>query len=70
MMITPADIETVIQRWKRATRPLKIGDQQYGHRLVRMLEDSKHVDVRRFDDPLEAATFLVLVRLLREVEGS
>ena len=67
-MITAADIRTIAERWKRATRPLKIQDQKYGHHLVQMLGEYNGEEIKRFDDPLEAAAFIVLVRIVRELD--
>lgn len=55
-------------RWKRASRPLKIQDQRYGHRLVQMLAEYNGEEIKRFDDPLEAAAFIVLVRMVKELD--
>ncbi len=65
-MVTTAEIRTIAERWKRGTRPLKIHDQEYGNRLVKMLEECNGHEITRFDDPLEAATFIILTRMLRE----
>ncbi len=67
-MITAADIRTMADRWQRASRPLKIQDQRYGHRLVQMLAEYNGEEIKRFDDPLEAAAFIVLVRMVKELD--
>lgn len=67
-MVTAADIRIIADRWKRATRPLRIQDQGYGNRLVTMLEEYHGQEITRFDDPLEAAAFIVLIRMIREQE--
>ena len=67
-MITAADIRTMADRWMRASRPLKIQDQRYGHRLVQMLAEYNGEEIKRFDDPLEAAAFIVLVRMVKELD--
>jgi len=64
-MISSADIREIAERWKRATRPLKIHEQKYGHRLVKMLEEYNGEEIKRFDDPLEAATYIVLIQVLK-----
>jgi hypothetical protein len=65
-MISSADIRTISERWKRATRPLRIHDQKYGHRLVKILEEYNGEEIKRFDDPLEAAAFIVLIGMLKD----
>jgi len=65
-MISSADIREIAERWKRATRPLKIHEQKYGHRLVKMLEEYNGEELKRFDDPLEAAAFIVLIQVVKE----
>lgn len=67
-MVTAAEIKIIADRWKRATRPLKIHEQNYGHRLVAMLEQYHGEEIRRFDDPLEAAAFIVSIGMLKELE--
>ncbi|MCE5299041.1 MAG: hypothetical protein MUE45_01220 [Methanoregulaceae archaeon] len=67
-MVTAADIRVIAERWKRATRPLKIHEQNYGYRLVTMLEQYNGEEIRRFDDPLEAAAFIVSIGMLKELE--
>ena len=65
-MISSADMKTISERWKRATRPLRIHEQKYGHRLVEMLEEYNGEEIKRFDDPLEAAAFIVLIGMLKD----
>jgi len=67
-MVTAADIRIIAERWKRATRPLKIHEQNYGHRLVTMLEHYNGEEIKRFDDPLEAAAFIVSIGMLKELD--
>lgn len=47
---------------------MKIQDQRYGHRLVQMLAEYNGEEIKRFDDPLEAAAFIVLVRMVKELD--
>ena len=47
-------------------RPLKIDDQHYGAKVVGMLERYKGPELAYFDDPLEAATFIILIGLMKE----
>jgi hypothetical protein len=65
-MISSADMKEIAERWKRATRPLTIHDQKYGHRLVKMLEEYNGEELKRFNDPLEAAAFIVLIQMVKE----
>ena len=65
-MISSAEIKTIAERWKRATRPLKIHDQKYGLRLVEMFNEYNGEAIKRFDDPLEAAVFTVLIEMLKD----
>ncbi|HTY14465.1 MAG TPA: hypothetical protein VMC42_02055 [Methanoregulaceae archaeon] len=65
-MVTATEMKTLVERWKRGMRPLKIDDQHYGTKVVRMLEHYKGPELAYFDDPLEAATFIILIGLLKE----
>lgn len=67
-MGTPADLKRIADRWRRATRPLKIEDQKYGHELVRMLEARAGQASRVFEDPLEEAVFALLIGMVRTLE--
>jgi hypothetical protein len=67
-MVTPADVKKLADRWKRATRALRIQEQAYGHRLVRMLEDSGDRKFAVIDDPLEAAAFILFIGMVKELE--
>jgi hypothetical protein len=64
-MVTAADMRIIAERWKRATRPLKIHDQEYGNRLAIMLEGYNGEEIKRFDDPLEAAAYIVLIGMFK-----
>jgi hypothetical protein len=68
-MVTETDMMKMIERWKRGTRALRIHDQQYGHRMIRLLERYHGPTLRLFDDYLEAATFFILVGMLRDMEN-
>ena len=65
-MVTATEMKTLVERWKRGMRPLKIDDQHYGTKVVRMLERYQGPELAYFDDPLEAATFIVLIGLMKE----
>jgi hypothetical protein len=67
-MVTEADMKKMIERWKRGTRPLKIYEQQYGEQLVRLLEQYNSPALKIFDDPLEAATFVLFTGLLKDLD--
>ena len=71
-MIAPADIEKMAARWKRATWALKIEDKKYGNKLAQMLEiDGYYREVlKRFDNPLDAAIFIIPIGMLKEPEDS
>jgi hypothetical protein len=65
-MVTAADMRIIAERWKRATRPLKIHDQEYGYRLAKMLAGYNGEEIKRFDDPLEAGAYIVLIGMLKD----
>lgn len=65
-MVTATEMKTLVERWKRGMRPLKLDDQHYGARVVRMLEHYKGPELAYFDDPLEAATFILLISLMKD----
>ncbi len=69
-MIAPADIEKMAARWKRATWALKIEDKKYGNKLAQMLEiDGYYREVlKRFDDPRDAAIFIIPIGMLKELK--
>jgi hypothetical protein len=49
-------------------RSLKIDEQQYGHEIIQMLKKYKGNVLGLFDDPLEAATLILLIGLMKEQE--
>ena len=59
-------MKTLIERWKKGTRPLKIHEQKYGNTLVQMLEQYSGNEFGMFDDPVEAASFLLLIGMMKE----
>ncbi len=65
-MISSDDIKQLAGRWRRATRSLKVQDQQYGLRLAEMIEKYNRKEFERFDDPLEAAAFIILIQMVKE----
>jgi hypothetical protein len=68
-MVTETDMMKMIERWKRGTRALRIYDQRYGHHMIRLLGCYNGPTLRLFDDYLEAATFFILVGMLRDMEN-
>jgi hypothetical protein len=65
-MVTVTDMKIIIERWKKGTRPLKIHDLKSGQKVVGMLEKYDGNEFKLFDDPFEAATFILLVGMLKE----
>jgi len=61
-------MKNVSERWKRASRALKIDDQKYGIRLAEALERHKGPEYAMFDDPLEASVFFLLIEMMKEKE--
>jgi hypothetical protein len=59
--------EQVADRWIRAQRALKAGDQVYAGRLSMMIRARDRV--AGIGDPLEAALFTLLIELVKEQEG-
>lgn len=68
-MIQSADVHQLAVRWKRATRALRIQEQPFGNRLVRMLEEPGTWKFTTIDDPLEAAAFVLFIGMLKELDG-
>jgi hypothetical protein len=68
-MIQSTDMRQLAVRWKRATRALRIQEQPFGHRLVRMLEEPGTWRFATIDDPLEAAAFVLFIGMLKERDG-
>jgi hypothetical protein len=67
-MVTETDMRAMVERWKRATRPLKAYEQEYGGQLVALLARNHGSELRIFDDPLEAATFIIFTGLLKDLD--
>ncbi len=65
-MVTAADIKIITERWKRATLPLVIHEQDDGGRIVKIVEDYNGQEIMRFDNPSEAAAFILLMGVLKE----
>jgi hypothetical protein len=60
----------VADRWVRAKRALKAGDQKYADRLADMIRAHSGDRIAPINDPLEAAIFSLLVELVKEEEHS
>jgi kynureninase len=60
----------VADRWVRAKRALKAGDQKYADRLAGMIRAHSGDRIAQIRDPLEAAVFSLLVELVKEEEHS
>jgi hypothetical protein len=58
----------VADRWVRAKRALKAGDQKYADRLADMIRAHSGERIAPIRDPLEAAVFSLLVELVKEEE--
>ncbi len=69
-MVAPSEMKRLIERWKRGTRALRIDEQEYGRRLVGMLENYDDRRLAAIGDPLEAAAFIVLTAMIRDIEGA
>ena len=65
-MVTVTDMKIIIERWKKGTRPLKVHDMKSGQKVVGMLEKYDGTEFGLFDDPFEAAKFILLVGMLKE----
>ncbi|MDD1705563.1 MAG: hypothetical protein LUQ12_00825 [Methanoregulaceae archaeon] len=62
--------EHVADRWVRAKRALKAGDQDYADRLAGMIRVHSGDRIAAISDPLEAALFSLLIELVKEEERS
>jgi len=58
--------EQVADRWMRAQRALKAGEQVYAGRLFMMIRARSRDRVAGIGDPLEAALFALLIELVKE----
>ncbi|MGD1003821.1 MAG: hypothetical protein ABR887_00160 [Methanoregulaceae archaeon] len=67
-MIEKSALKKIADRWARGTYALRKDDQLYGHKLVELLRRNYSVNLVPFEDPLDAAIFVVLVDLLKEME--
>ncbi len=53
------------ERWARSAKALKREDQPYGERLATLAKEHSSEAFIACNDPLEAATFSVLVEMLK-----
>lgn len=53
------------ERWARSSKALKREDQPYGERLANLAKEHASEAFIACNDPLEAATFSVLVEMLK-----
>jgi hypothetical protein len=63
-------VREIADRWAHGSRALLAESQPYGYRLAAMLRRHENDSVARFDDPLEAALFFVLIELAKEQEAA
>jgi hypothetical protein len=59
------ELDSVILRWKKTTRALKIHEQEYGRHLTAVLERVTDAQLVHFQDPVEAAAFFCMLDLLK-----
>lgn len=62
---TRQGVKDIADRWARSSRALKREDQPYGERLASLAKEHSSEAFVACDDPLEAATFSVLVEMLK-----
>ncbi len=62
---TRQGVRGVAERWARSSRALKREDQPYGEELANLAREHSSEAFVACDDPLEAATFSVLVEILK-----
>jgi hypothetical protein len=58
-------INNVADRWARSSKALKKEDRVYGDELVKLAKTHSSEAFVACDDPLEAATFSVIVEILK-----
>ena len=59
------ELDSVILRWKKTTRALKIHEREYGRHLTDVLERVTDAQLVHFQDPAEAAAFFCMLDLLK-----
>jgi len=58
-------VKELYERWARSAKALKREDQPYGERLATLAKEHSSEAFIACNDPLEAATFSVLVEMLK-----
>jgi hypothetical protein len=58
-------VKSIADRWAWSSRSLKKKDQQYGEKLAELAKKHSSEAFIACDDPLEAAVFSVLVKMLK-----
>jgi hypothetical protein len=58
-------VKELSERWARSAKALKREDQPYGERLATLAKEHSSEAFIACNDPLEAATFSVLVEMLK-----
>ena len=62
------ELDSLIIRWKKTTRALKLQDQVYGQHLTAVLGRVTDAQLVHFQDPAEAAAFFCMLDLLKRVQ--
>jgi hypothetical protein len=63
------ELDDLIVRWKRATRALRIDEQEHGRYLTGILEMRTDKELALFTDPVEAAVFFCMLSLVKRSPG-
>jgi hypothetical protein len=61
-------VNATAERWIRARKYLREGDQTYAERLAVMAKKHASACFCNFDDPVEAAIFSALIEIAKEIE--
>ena len=62
------ELDSLILRWKKTTRALKIHEQGYGRHLTEVLERLTDAQLVYFQDPVEAAAFFCLLDTQKKLD--
>ncbi|NMB78767.1 MAG: hypothetical protein GYA23_06690 [Methanomicrobiales archaeon] len=62
------ELDSLILRWKKTTRALKIHEQGYGRHLTDILERLTDAQLVYFQDPVEAAAFFCLLDTRKKLD--
>ncbi len=63
------ELDSLIFRWKKTTRALKIHEQQHGKYITDILERRTDAELALFNDPVEAAAFFCLLDVVMRISG-